>query len=466
MGAGVSHWRLARAVCRRGQLGVVSGTGLDQIMIRRLELGDPGGHVRRALEHFPLRSIARRIFDTFYIPGGKEEDAPFSTPGMHTVEGNRPIQALCIAANYVEVWLAREGHGHPVGINYLEKIQLPHLPSLYGAMLAGVGAVIVGAGIPTQFPAAIERLSRHEPAEYVVDVAGSGRGAEDARMKFDPRDFQDPDAAPLAPLNRPEFVPIVSSHALANILFRKAGKDAISGFILEGSRAGGHNAPPRGKLQLSANSEPVYGPRDVIDLDAVREIGLPFWLAGYYGSREGVRSAIRESAAGVQVGTAFALCRESGIDPGFRRALLDKALAGEGEIFTDIAASPTGFPFKVAALEGTLSDPEVYRRRKRVCDLGFLRRPYRRENGTIGYRCPSEPVEAYTAKGGLREKTEGRKCLCNALVANIGMPQPLGGGEVELPLITLGDDFSGVARFCPEGERDYGVDDVLRVLLG
>ena len=43
-----------------------------------------------------------------------------------------------MAANFVEVFLAREGHVHPVGINFLEKIQMPHLPSLYGAMLAGV----------------------------------------------------------------------------------------------------------------------------------------------------------------------------------------------------------------------------------------------------------------------------------------------------------------------------------------
>ena len=42
MGAGVSSWRLARAVSSTGQLGVVSGTALDVILARRLQEGDPG----------------------------------------------------------------------------------------------------------------------------------------------------------------------------------------------------------------------------------------------------------------------------------------------------------------------------------------------------------------------------------------------------------------------------------------
>jgi len=54
MGAGISNWRLARAVARRGQLGVVSGVGLDTILVRRIEDGDPGGHIRQAAAQFPL----------------------------------------------------------------------------------------------------------------------------------------------------------------------------------------------------------------------------------------------------------------------------------------------------------------------------------------------------------------------------------------------------------------------------
>jgi NAD(P)H-dependent flavin oxidoreductase YrpB (nitropropane dioxygenase family) len=34
MGVGVSNWTLARAVSLRGQLGVVSGTGIDALFVR------------------------------------------------------------------------------------------------------------------------------------------------------------------------------------------------------------------------------------------------------------------------------------------------------------------------------------------------------------------------------------------------------------------------------------------------
>ena len=63
MGAGISDWRLARAVSSQGQLGVVSGTALDAILTRRLQTGDAGGHMRRALDRFPSRPIADRIWN-------------------------------------------------------------------------------------------------------------------------------------------------------------------------------------------------------------------------------------------------------------------------------------------------------------------------------------------------------------------------------------------------------------------
>jgi nitronate monooxygenase len=72
---------------------------------------------------------------------------------------------------------------------------------------------------------------------------------------------------------------------LALTLARKAN-GRVDGFVVEGPTAGGHNAPPRGKLQLNDLGEPVYGERDRVDLTKLRDLGLPFWLAGGYGSRE------------------------------------------------------------------------------------------------------------------------------------------------------------------------------------
>jgi nitronate monooxygenase len=461
MGAGVSNWRLAQAVSRIGQLGVVSGTALEQILARRLQEGDPDGHVRRALAHFPFPNMAQRILDALFIPEGKRPEVPFKSLGAQVVEGRRWLQELCVAANFVEVFLAREGHTNPVGINYLEKIQLPHLPSIYGAMLAGVAVVIVGAGIPSEMPGVLDQLAQHQPATYPLRVHGAAAGSHD-HTAFDPKDFQEDATHP--PLQRPVFLPIVSSDALATMLVRRAN-GSVDGFVIEGPRAGGHNAPPRGQLKLTPEGEPIYGPRDVVDLEVMRNLGLPFWLAGSYGTAERVRAALADGAAGVQVGTAFALSVESGVAPEFRRALIQKALSGQARVFTDVVASPTGFPFKVAQLEGTLSEAEVYRQRTRVCDLGFLREAYLRDDGAIGYRCASEPVAAYVTKGGKLADTVGRKCLCNALLANIGLAQLTADGGHERALLTLGDDFTDIGRFCTADKPDYTAADVVRVLL-
>jgi nitronate monooxygenase len=463
MGVGVSRWRLANAVSRLGQLGVVSGTGLDQILARRLQDGDEGGHVRRALRHLPLRNLAKRVLETYFMPGGRPPGTPYRAVGMHAIEGSRWPQAVCIAANFVEIFLAREGHGHPVGINYLEKIQLPHLPSLYGAMLAGASVVIIGAGIPIEIPGALAALAEHQAATYPIYV--SGVPASQARhTTFDPAAFREAGDG-LGALQRPDFLPIVSSVTLATVMSRRA-TGPIQGFVIEGPLAGGHNAPPRGARVLTTDGQPLYGARDHVDLGAFRDLGLPFWLAGSYGAPERLREALREGAAGVQVGTAFALCEESGLLPELRRELVRKALAGAMPVFADPVASPTGFPFKIAELEGTLSDSEVYRQRRRVCDLGYLREACLRKDGTVGYRCPAEPEDSYVGKGGLLEDTRGRMCLCNALVASVGLGQRLSDGRTEPPLITLGDDVATIGRFCSADRIDFTAADVVRVLLG
>jgi nitronate monooxygenase len=166
MGAGVSSWRLAQAVSKLGQLGVVSGTALDLILARRLQDGDAGGHMRRALERFPFRAMAARVLKTYYVAGGRKENESYKNVAKFSKDTPREIIELCIVANFVEINLAKEGHANPVGINYLEKIQSPHLPSIYGAMLAGVDYVLMGAGIPLKIPGVLDRFSQHKPASY------------------------------------------------------------------------------------------------------------------------------------------------------------------------------------------------------------------------------------------------------------------------------------------------------------
>jgi nitronate monooxygenase len=460
MGAGVSSWPLAKAVSQLGQLGVVSGTALDEIIARRLQLGDPDGHLLRAMEHFPVPEIAQKFYDRFHVPGGKNETEHFKRTPMFTMDSPRSLQELTILANFVEVFLAKEGHDGLVGINYLEGIQLPNLYSLYGAMLADVDYVLMGAGIPREIPGALDRLANHEEASLRIAVEGA-TSDDDFQLRFDPKNVIQ---KTLAPLKRPLFLGIIASVTLAQVLAKKAtGK--VDGFIIEGPTAGGHNAPPRGKLTLNERGEPAYGERDEVDLKKISDIGLPFWLAGFYGTPEKLVEALESGAKGIQVGTAFAFCRESSLCHDVKEKIVAKTVKGETEVFTDPKASPTGFPFKTVRLEETVSEEEEYQRRPRICDVGYLRHPYKKEDGSVAYRCPSEPVEDYLKKGGDAEDVEGRKCLCNGLLGNIGLPQLQKTGYLEKPLVTAGDDAKFVARFLASGNSTYSAEDVIRNLL-
>ena len=460
MGVGVSNWRLANAVSKLGQLGVVSGTALDALFVRRLADGDQGGHMRRGLDAFPFPEMARRIWQEYFVAGGKPVEAPYPLTPVHQRKDVRKAIELCMVSNFVEVFLARENHTNPVGINFLEKVQMPHMASVYGAMLAGVGYVLMGAGIPLHIPGVLDLLAAHHEVEYKLSVTGAP-STQDTQMHFNPADYAE---GPLPLLHRPKFLAIVSSNTLATTMLRRA-TGRVDGLVIESPTAGGHNAPPRGKLQLNENGEPVYGVRDQVNIAELRTLGVPFWLAGGYGSPEKVREALGQGAAGVQVGTAFAFSRESGLRGDLKDALLIHATTGTGEVFTDPLASPTGFPFKVALLDGSYSDPEVAAARTRVCDLGYLREPYNAPDGSIGYRCAAEPVANYVAKGGKVEETVGRKCLCNALLANVGHAQRRKNDVVEPALVTIGDDLNTVVQFLAPGQESYSAADVVASLL-
>jgi nitronate monooxygenase len=460
MGVAVSDWRLANSVSRLGQLGVVSGTGLDVVLVRRLQAGDIGGHIRRAAAHFPIPEVVKRVFDKYFAEGGKQLKERFKSNPMGRLRPSRNLLDLQVLSNFVEVFLAREGHDGMVGVNLLTKIQAPTIPSLYGAMLAGVDAVLMGAGIPREIPGVLDNLAVGQEAAIKLDVKGADK-EKPFWLRFDPAEY----FKGVAPkLKRPKFFPIISSAVLAKMLSKNA-TGQVDGFIVEGPTAGGHNAPPRGKLELSVKGEPVYGERDVADLEAVAAVGLPFWLAGSYAEPERVVEALQAGATGVQVGTAFAYSEESGFSSEIKKAVVARSKAGTAEVFTDPLASPTGFPFKVVPMSDTMSEENTYDKRERVCDLGYLRSAYLIDDDTVGWRCPSEPVRDFIRKGGDEAETVGRKCVCNALLASIGLGQIQKSGEPELPLVTSGDDVANVARFLKPGADTYTAADVIEYLL-
>src|ERR1019366_6359525 len=137
MGVAVSSWPLARAVAATGQLGVVSGTALDVVLARRLQDGDPRGHARAAMAASPVPGVAACVLDRYFRAGGREAGTPYAPVPRLRLRQGRHAQELAVVASFAEVWLARQGHHGPVGVNFFEKIQMATPAAAYGAMLAG-----------------------------------------------------------------------------------------------------------------------------------------------------------------------------------------------------------------------------------------------------------------------------------------------------------------------------------------
>ncbi|MFV1965781.1 MAG: nitronate monooxygenase [Pirellulaceae bacterium] len=459
MGIAVSNWVLANAVSRRDQMGVVSGTGIDSVLARRLQLGDPGGHMRRAMEYFPWPEMARRVLDAYFIPGGKPADAPFKLNPMKKMKLGRRSVELLIVSNFVEVWLAREDHEGVVGINYLEKIQRPTLPSMLGAMLGGVDFVLMGAGIPLAIPGILDKIAQWDVAELRL-AAADNPNRHSYVQTFDPRQYAEGE---LFPLKRPKFLAIISSEILAQTFVRRAS-GYTDGFIVEYHTAGGHNAPPR-KDRDFPDRVNQYGPKDEPDVAAIAAIGRPFWMAGGYATPERIRWALDNGAAGVQLGSIFATADESGLVPEIRQEIIDRYLSGDLTVRTDFIASPTGFPFKVVDVDGTVGLNDVYEERDRICDMGYLREMYSIDENKVGYRCASEPISDFVDKGGTEDGAAGRRCLCNGLMATIGLGQVRENGIAEPAVVTGGDDFSFLDHLLKDGATSYNANDVLDYLL-
>src|SRR5690606_8784621 len=136
---------------------------------------------------FPLPEVAEHVLRKFFLPEGRPDGVPYRMLSMYRSGASRLREQINMLASFVEVWLAREGHAGVVGINLLTKVQLPNLGALYGAMLAGVDCVLMGAGIPREIPGVLDRLSRHGRASLKLDVEGLAPG-EAVETSLDPAD--------------------------------------------------------------------------------------------------------------------------------------------------------------------------------------------------------------------------------------------------------------------------------------
>jgi nitronate monooxygenase len=453
MGIAISGWPLARAVSSLGQLGVVSGTAIDNVFVRRLQDHGVDGELQSALDGFPAQGVVDDIVSK-YGSVRRTGSTPYrSLPALTHRSSGRSIDAI-VLASYAEVKLAKMGHDGVVGINLLTKVQLPTAAALYGAILAGVDYVMMGAGVPTHIPGVLEQLTLGEPVDLPINVTGASSDNPATSLRFDPSAY-----FPSYALRRPRFIGIVSSHVLAAALAKRSN-GPVDGFVVERPSAGGHNAPPRGAFDVDGEGNPHYGERDVVDFDALAKLGQPFWIGGGVTSREDVRDAFALGASGVQVGTLFAYCDESGMDPDLRRQVLHDVKAGTVKVKTSLRASSTGYPFKVASVSGTISDPVTYAQRQRRCDLGYLREAYLTPSGSTGYRCAAEPVDAFIRKGGAIEATDGSTCLCNGLMATCGLGQYRSDGHREPPIVTSGDYLNDIRQLLV-GRESYNAGDVI-----
>lgn len=451
MGVCISDWKFTRTVSMLGQQGTLSGVALERVMVSLLQLGDIGGNIRRALSHFPFPNISQEILREYFVEGGIRQGLQRKIAPAFRIHPSDHLVSLTVCANYVYVWLAKEGHKNPVGINFLEKIAMPHLYAIFGAMLAGVDIITMGAGIPIQIPKVIDNYIWGKGAEYSIPVMGKTITSQ--TMSFNPGQFFGEDLKKVLPLKRPGFIPIVASNLLAAVLKKRLPEGSISGFVIEGSEAGGHNAPPRNKVS--------YGELDIVDFPKIKALGLPFWIGGSCASPERLKWALSVGANGIQVGSIGALSDDSGMDPEIRKKVRYLGFRGELVVRTDMRVSPSGFPFKVVKLDGTVSEPEVYNTRPRICNCGALVSLYEKADGTVGYRCPAEPVDIFVLKGGKVEDTVGRGCICNGLPVTAMV-----GNEAEPPIVTLGDDVSFLKHLMADAHSSYSVADAIKYLLG
>jgi len=500
MGVHVSNWRLAKSVARQRPgvtVGTVSGTALDVVYVRLLQLGDPGGHARRALQALDDKfsvTIGRKVCDRYFIEGGKAPDARYRSAPMQIVQThdgqrsfplplntntNTPLKLdddiieLLIATGFAEVWLAKEGHSGKIFINFLKKIELPLVYVLYGAMLAGVDGIIVGAGNPEGLPALCQQLAAHNEISHEISMLYRESG-EAFTISFDPKQIADGKFAQ-RPLSTPIFLAIVSLERLVKMLVESSSQPP-DGYIIEHHTAGGHNANPLGPMLKDQLGQPIYTSKDEADLAEIRALNIPFWLAGGYGSRPKMQEALAAGANGIQVGTVFALTEESGMKAEYRSAIL--AALKNGTNNTDMVRttifSPTGFSFKVVQLQDTLSSDDVYTSRKRICDIGMLQqrgfsKPDKNGDRVLFQRCPSGPIEPFVKNRGLQRNTDERRCICNGLLACVGLGQvkEIQGKLVEEPaIVTLGQHLDGVCRLSRHGQTPYHVQDVVADLLG
>ena len=87
------------------------------------------------------------------------------------------------------------------------------------------------------------------------------------------------------------------------------------------------------------------------------------------------------------------------------------------------------------------------------------------EAGKATYTCAAEPDAAFLKKRGDEKELAGRMCLCNGLLAAVGLGQERPDGYKEAPLLTLGSTTSDVENMLMTHPEGWSAKEVVDRLL-
>ncbi|MDP3973997.1 MAG: hypothetical protein Q8P92_04145 [Candidatus Daviesbacteria bacterium] len=483
MGLFITNDLLPRAISLAGGMGMTSVEGIDHIVARLLQRGDPTNSILRTVDEFEDRFDAHELSDyvrSLYVPGGIPKGQPFRQLPMFGTNPDKRIEGLNVFAGYWIVRAAKMGRylkGPEVKIaaNKLEEVQTTVMAVTFGEMLADVDEIEISAGLPFQMRENIRKLCALESVNYNLDVHhGTDEKSEQFKrhvVRFNPRkhigrlDHE---------LKEPRITGVASSNIAARVLTdQNRHPNAIDQLKIElPQKTGGHSTKPR-KIDYNERGEYKYGPKDEIDLELVRgltgKMGIPFTLAGGFSTPEAVKEAIELGAQSATVATPFQYCEESGLPQNVKRAIINQILKGNMDVFIDPKISPTYYAFRVDRnIEGvpSIGDVDIYEdwsANHRSCTIGRLRERTTHK-GRLTWICKAEPVEDYLRKGGKIEDTVGAGCLCENLLSAVDLGQTHKDGYEVPPLYSSGTEVSFLPRIL-NGRKSYTAKNVVEFLV-
>lgn len=443
MGVWISNHYLVREFALLGQSGILSGVALEHIFLRRLLKRD--ADLLRAMRYFPNQEIVQEVMEKFCVPEGKDSNKKLRYLPLFTQKPSQLLQKVVILANFCEVWLAKRGHNQPIGINYLAKVEMPMLYAFYGAMLAGVDYIVVGAGHIPKLGETLKKLKKHKEVELELHVVGAPSD-KSFKMRFNPVEIMGKSILSKK-LVKPLLFLIFSSNTLAIRYGRNKDVDGIQ--IEIAKDAGGH-----------------IGSEALIELNLIMEkLKKPIIVTGGFADQAGYLLAKEFGVAAIGAGTISSHSRNAGFTKEIKHQVYEAVKNGKAMTRINSTASPTGFDFRELVLEGTLSQEDVLNKRVRGCRFGCLRTVYyfidEEGSGSLGYRCPAEPINIFTGKGGDIEKARYARCLCATLIADTGHGDPS-----EPIYITAGTHINDIQNLINDNGELYTAEDVVNWIMG